>query len=101
MSLSMFQSSFHAKCVYVNVPNTNEALIIHNYFSFFFSYIAQHSIFLTLPESKKETISLPPTSLFLFLLIQEGACSELLGLLCYIHHCYLVQLMCESRLFSL
>lgn len=79
MSLFMFQSPFHAKCVYVNVPNTNGALIIYDYFSFFLffsSYIAQHSIFLTLPESKKETISLPPTSLFLFLLIQEGTCSE-------------------------
>lgn len=34
-----------------------------------------------------------------FLLFRMGLAVNLLGLLCYIHQFYLVQLMCESRLF--
>lgn len=38
-------------------------------------------------------------SFFFLLLFRTGLVLNLLGLLCYIYHFYLMQLMCESRLF--
>lgn len=77
MNVSIYISEFFS-CLMCPCECTKHEWSVNNMWLFFlfFSYIAQHSIFLTLPKSKKETISLPPSSLFLFLLIQDGACSE-------------------------
>lgn len=101
MNVSVYISEFFS-CVICLCECNKHKWSMNNMWLFFpFSLYCLALYFLTLPKSKKVTISLPPSSLFLFffLLFRTGLAVNLLGLLCYINQFYLVQLMCESRPF--
>ena len=76
MNVSIYISEFFSCLICLCECIKHEWSVNNMWLFFLFFPILLSTVFLTLPKNKKETISLPPSSLFLFLLIQDRARSE-------------------------